>query len=349
MRDSVTVAGRRIGKNSPVFIVAEISANHGQDFNRAVALIKQAKQCGADAVKFQTYTPDTLTIDASNKYFQIRHPKWGGQTLYQLYKQAYAPWKWFKKLKKVADDVGIIFFSTAFDKTAVDFLEELHVPVHKIASFELVDLPLIEHAARTKKPLILSTGMATIAEIREAVSTAKSAGAKKVILMKCVSSYPARPEEMNLITIPHMQKMFRMPVGFSDHSLGIGASVTAVSLGASVIEKHFTLSRKLKTVDSFFSIEPQELRMLVDTIRVLKKATGKVHYGLTKEEKGNRIFRRSLFAVEDIKKGQKFTDKNIRSIRPAHGLAPKHLKSIMGGVAKKPIKKGTPLQWVLFG
>lgn len=328
-------------------IVAEISANHGQSFNRAVALIKKAKECGADAVKFQAYTPDTITIDVDNKYFRTKHPEWDGQSLYQLYKKAYTPWKWFKRLKKIADDLGIIFFSTAFDKTAVDLLETLNVPIHKIASFELVDLPLIEYMAKTKKPLIMSTGMATLSEIKEAVNTARNAGAKDIILLKCVSSYPAKPEEINLRTIPHMKKIFNYPIGLSDHTLGIGVSVTAVSLGAKVIEKHFTLSRKYKTPDAFFSIEPRELKMLVENVRIAEKALGKVRYGPTDEEKKIRRFRRSIFVVKDIKKGEIFTEENVRSIRPADGLLPKYINDVLNKKAKRDIKKGTPLNWDL--
>jgi pseudaminic acid synthase len=325
------------------FVVAEISANHAQNFKRAKDLIKKAKECGVDAVKFQAYTPDTLTIDAKNKYFYISHSKWGGQTLYQLYKKAYTPWKWFKTLKQIANDLNMIFFSTAFDKTSVDFLEELKVPCHKIASFELVDLPLIEYAARTKKPLILSTGMAELSEIKEAVSVARKSGAKDIILLKCVSSYPAKPEEMNLRTIPDMKNKFRLPVGLSDHTLGIAVSVTAASLGAVMIERHFTLSRKIKTPDSFFSLEPQELSSLVKAIRVAEKALGTVHYGLTKEEKKSRTFRRSLFAVKDIKKGEMFSKDNIKSIRPADGLKPKYLPLVLGKKAARNIALGTPL------
>lgn len=327
------------------FIVAEVSANHGQNFNRAISLIKKARECGADAVKFQTYLPDTLTMDSDNKYFRIKHPEWGGQTLYQLYKKVYTPWKWFKKLKKVADDTGIIFFSTAFDKTSVDLLEEIKIPIHKIASFELVDLPLIEYMAKTEKPLMISTGMATISEVKEAVNAAKSAGAKDIILLKCVSSYPAKPEEMNLRTIPHMSKLFNCSVGLSDHTLGIGVSIAAVCLGARVIEKHFTLSRKIKTPDSFFSIEPQELKDLVENIKAAEKALGKVHYGVTKEERKSRIFRRSLFAVKDIEKGEVFTEENVRSIRPGDGLLPKYLKKILGKKASVDIKRGIPMSW----
>ncbi|MFA5336863.1 MAG: pseudaminic acid synthase [Candidatus Omnitrophota bacterium] len=327
-----------------VFIAAEISANHGQNFKRALALIKKAKECGADAVKFQCYTPDTLTIDCNNKYFRIKHPKWGGQTLYQLYKKAYTPWKWFKKLKQACDDLGVMFFATSFDKTSVDFLEELGVSVHKIASFELIDLPLIEYIAKTKKPLILSTGMATFSEIKEAIGTAKKAGAKDIVLLKCVSSYPAKPEEMNLRTIPDMAKKFVLPIGLSDHTLGIASSVAAVCLGARMVEKHFTVSRKIKTPDSFFSLEPQELKSLVDNIRITEKALGKISYGLTEKEKTSKIFRRSLFVVKDIKKGDLFTEENIRSIRPSAGILPKYIDIILGKKAKSAIKKGTPLK-----
>lgn len=327
------------------FIIAEISANHGQSFKRAVNLIKKAKECGADAVKFQCYTPDTLTVDCGNKYFRIEHPKWGGQTLYQLYKKAYTPWSWFKKLKRIADDLGLLFFATAFDKTSVDFLEELNVPIHKIASFELVDLPLIEYAAKTKKPLILSTGMATMQEIKEAVHTAKKASTKDIIILKCVSSYPAKYKEMNLRTIPDMRKRFKLPIGLSDHTLGIATSVAGVCLGAKLIEKHFTLSRKLKTPDSFFSVEPRELKELVSNIRITEKALGDIHYGLTKQEKKSRVFRRSLFAVKDIKKGEVLTEENIRSVRPANGVLPKYYNMLLGKKVSCDIKKGTPLKW----
>ena len=346
--DRVSVRKTRIREKQAVFWVAEVSANHGGNFNRAVALIKKAKQCGADAVKFQTYTPETLTINVDNKYFRITHPQWGGQTLYELYKKASTPWNWFKKLKKVADDIGIIFFSTAFDKTAVDLLEEINVPIHKIASFELVDLSLIEYAAKTHKPLILSTGMADICEIQEAVTTARKAGAEDITLLKCVSSYPAKPEEMNLRTIPHMRELFQCPVGLSDHSLGIGASLCAVALGATVIEKHFIQSRKIKTPDSFFSIEPQELKQLVESARIVEQALGEVHYGLTEEQRKSRAFRRSLFVIQDMKKGEVFTEDNIRSIRGAHGLSPKYAPVISGKKAGKNITKGTPLNWHLI-
>ncbi|MCK5451205.1 MAG: pseudaminic acid synthase [Candidatus Omnitrophica bacterium] len=329
--------------NNKCFIVAEVSANHGQDLKTAIKMIKEAKRCGADAVKFQVYTPDTLTINSDKKYFQVKHPKWGGQTLYELYKKAYTPWDWLKKLKKVADDNGLIFFSTAYDMTSVDYLEELEVPFHKVSSFELVDIPLIEYMAKTKKPLILSTGMASLSEIKEAVDAAKGNGAKDVVLLKCVSSYPADPLEMNLRTMPDMADKFNVDVGISDHTLNSGVSVAAVALGAKMVEKHFTLSRKMKTPDSFFSSEPHELKDLIDNIRIAESAIGKIRYGITEKEKESRIFRRSLFAVRDIKKGEIFTEENIRAIRPAGGLKPKYMKFILKKKSLKNIKKGTPI------
>lgn len=341
----IKIGNKSIGERQPSFIIAEISANHGQDFERAVALIEEAKKCGVDAVKFQAYTPDTLTIESDNEYFRIDHSEWGGQTLYELYKKTYTPWKWFKKLKKTADNLGITFLCTAFDKTSVDFLEELDICAHKIASFELVDLPLIEYAAKTKKPLIMSTGMADISEIQEAINTAKEAGAKEPVLLKCVSSYPAVPEEMNLRTIPHMKELFGCPVGLSDHCLEIGVSISAVALGADVVEKHFTLSREIETADSFFSIEPQELKELVSNIRVVEKSLGKVCYGLSDEERKIRAFRRSLFVSKDIKNGEAFTEDNVKSVRPAAGISPKYLRAVLGRKATRDIKKGIPLSW----
>jgi pseudaminic acid synthase len=335
-------------KDRPVFVVAEVSANHNQKFDLAEKMIKVAKDCGADAVKFQAYKPDTLTTDCDNEYFRIKHPKWGGQTLYELYQKAYTPWEWFEPLKKKADELGIMFFCTVFDRTSVDMLEELDICAHKIASFELVDLPLIEYAAKTGKPLIISTGMADLSEMAEAVDTARKAGAKEIVLLKCVSSYPAKPQEMNLKTIPHMRELFDCPVGLSDHSLGIAASVCAAALGADIVEKHFTLSRKTETPDSFFSIEPQELKQLVENIRIVEKALGKVYYGLTEEERKSKIFRRSLFVVEDIKKGEVFSRRNIRSIRPADGLEPKYIDTVVGRRARVDIKCGTPLSWDLI-
>jgi pseudaminic acid synthase len=330
-------------KKNKCFIIAEVSANHGQKLERAVQMIRVAKQCGADAVKFQTYTPDTLTMDSAKKYFQVKHAQWGGQTLYELYKQAYTPWDWFKALKRVADSEGITFFSAAFDPTAVDLLEALKVPIHKVASFELVDIPLIEYAAKTGKPLIMSTGLATVKEIAEAVRAARRSGAKDLTLLKCVSSYPAPDADMHLRTIPDMKTRFNCDIGLSDHSLGTTAAVAAVCMGAKVVEKHFTLSRKLKTADSFFSIEPDELKQMVEEIRRVEEMLGQVHYGLTTQEKKTRIFRRSLFVTQDIQKGEILTKDNVRSIRPAHGLEPKYLSKVIGKKSARAVPKGTPL------
>lgn len=332
-----------------VLIVAEISANHCQDLKRASALIRLAKRCGADAVKFQAYTPDSLTIDADTKYFRISGGRWGGQTLYSLYKKAYTPWSWFRRLCQTVLREQMIFFATAFDKSSVDMLEGMNVPFHKIASFELNDLALVEYVAKTRKPLILSTGMASLQEIKDAVSVAKKAGAPRVVLLKCVSSYPARPEEMNLLTIPDMAERFGCEVGLSDHTLTNEASLAAVSLGACIIEKHFTSSRQLKSPDSFFSIEPDELSSLSVQIRAVEKALGSVHYGPTADEKKNLLFRRSLFVIRDIKKGESFTSENIRSIRPGFGLAPKLYASILGKKAKRSLKRGFPLTAAAIG
>ncbi|MFH1877231.1 MAG: pseudaminic acid synthase [Candidatus Omnitrophota bacterium] len=329
------------------FIVAEVSANHGQSLKRAVEMIRKAKECGADAVKFQTYTPDTITIDSDSRYFKVRHSEWKGQTLYDLYKKAYTPWEWFGELKKTAREEGITFFSAAFDRTSVDFLEELDVPFHKIASFELVDLPLVEYAARTGKPLIMSTGMATEEEITEAVKTARGAGAGEITLLKCVSAYPAVAADMNLRAIPEMKKKYKCAVGLSDHSLGIGVAVASVALGACMVEKHFILSKRLKTPDSFFSSDAREFRRLVDNIRTAEAALGSACHALSAEEKRNRMFRRSLFAVREIKKGELFTEYNIRSIRPGNGLKPGYYNKVLGKKAAKNIKRGTPLGWEL--
>lgn len=328
-----------------VFIIAEISSNHGQDFDRAVSLINKAKECGADAVKFQAYTPDAITIDDKGGRFRIGDLRWKELTLHQLYNNAYTPPEWFAKLRKAADNAGIVFFATAFDRSSVDLLESLDVPLHKISSYELVDLPLIEYAARTGKPLLLSTGMASFNEIKQAVKAAGSGGAREVVLLKCVSSYPAKPEEMNLRTIVDMKNRLHCRVGLSDHTLGTGVSIAAVSIGARVIEKHLTLSRKIKTPDNFFSMEPAEFKDLVDNIRMAEKSLGRVRYGSTAGEKKSRCLRRSLFVVEDIGKGAAFTEKNVRSIRPAGGLHPKFLKEILGKKSDKHIKKGSPLEW----
>lgn len=342
----IHIHDREVGKQNPVYLVAEISANHHQVFDKAVELVKAAKWAGADAVKFQTYSADTLTIPCDKEYFRIGGGTlWDGRSLYELYQEAHTPWEWLPKLKDVARNEGLDFFSSAFDPSAVDFLETLGVPLHKIASFEIVDIPLIEKMAGTGKPLILSTGMATVDEIQDALNAARAAGAKEILLLKCTSAYPPRPEEIYLETIPDMERRFECPVGLSDHTLGNEVPIAAVSFGACLVEKHVTLSRSTPGPDSAFSLEPQEFKSMVDAIRIVEKAFGSPFYGASPHESKSQIFRRSLFAVEDIKQGAPFTLNNIRSIRPAHGLAPKFFKKILGRKALCDIERGTPLTW----
>ena len=349
MSTYITIKDHHIGKSSPVYIIAEISANHNQDFDQAVRIVRAAKDAGADAVKLQTYTPDTLTIRSDKECFRIKSGTlWDGRTLYDLYSEAYTPWEWQPKLKTIANEIGIDLFSTAFDPTAVDFLEEMDVPAHKVASFEIVDIPLIEKMARTGKPLIISTGMATLGEIEEAVQSARNAGATQIALLKCTSSYPALPEEMNIRTIPHLAEAFGVPVGISDHTLGIAVPITAVALGACIVEKHLTLSRAIPGPDSSFSLEPHEFRAMVEAIRTVEKALGRVRYGASGREVGSRVFRRSLFVIKDMKAGETFSLENVRSIRPGHGLSPKYLNEILGRKAAKDIERGTPLSWNLI-
>ncbi|MDA8171763.1 MAG: pseudaminic acid synthase [Nitrospiraceae bacterium] len=345
----IRIGNSVIGKDSPVFLIAEMSANHNQSFEDAVAIIRAAKEAGADAVKLQTYTPDTITIDSDKQYFRIKGGLWDGENLYNLYKKAYTPWEWQPKLKKIADELGIILFSTPFDKTAVDFLEEMNVPAYKVASFELVDLPLIEYIATKGKPVIMSVGMATLGEIEEAVNAARNAGAEQIALLKCTSAYPAPPQEINLKTIPHLARAFDVVAGLSDHTTGIAVPVASVSLGAKIIEKHFTLSRARGGPDAAFSLEPAEFKAMAEAIRTAEKAIGKVHYGLTAAEEQGRSFRRSLFAVKDIKRGEIFTEDNVRSIRPGQGLPPKYIKKILGKKAARDIEKGTPIDWDMVG
>jgi N-acetylneuraminate synthase len=338
-----------IGPGCSTYIVAEISANHKQKLNEAIELVRAAKEAGADAVKLQTYTPDTLTIKSERPEFQIGGgTPWDGKTLYELYSEAYMPWEWQPKLKKLADDLGIDLFSTPYDKTAVDFLEEMGVPAYKVASFEIADIPLIEYIASKNKPIILSTGMATLADIDEAVQAARKAGATQIALLKCTSAYPAPPEEMNLRTIPDLAKKFRVPVGLSDHTMGIAVPVAAVALGACIVEKHFTLSRSVPSPDSAFSVEPQEFKTMVEAIRTTEKALGEVRYEVSEQEAKSRVFRRSLFVVKDMKEGEVFTKENVRSIRPGYGLAPKHLKEVLGRRATRDIQRGAPLSWELI-
>lgn len=343
------IAGRRIGPGRPVFLVAEMSANHGHDLGRATRILRAAKAAGADAVKLQTYTPDTLTIDSDRDWFRVGEGSpWEGRTLYDLYGEAYLPWKWQPKLKEIANQLGMILFSTPFDESAVDFLEEMDVPAYKIASFELVDLPLIRRVAATGKPIILSTGMATLEEIREAVEAAREKGNEGLALLKCTSAYPAPPEEMNLRAIPHLAETFGLPVGLSDHTLGITVPVAAVAMGASIVEKHITLSRGDGGPDAAFSLEPDEFREMVEAVRTAEKARGEVRYGAGEREAANRTFRRSLFAVEDIAAGELLTARNVRSIRPGHGLPPKHLSEVLGRHAAVAIRRGTPMSWRLI-
>ena len=340
----IKIGDHFIGQGYPAYIVAEISANHGQQYDGAVQLIKAAKEAGADAVKLQTYTADTMTIQSDAPEFRIKGGTlWDGKTLYDLYNEACMPWEWQPKLKNIADGLGMDFFSTPFDRTSVDFLQGLGVAAYKVASFEIVDLPLIEYVAGMGKPVIISTGMATLAEIKEAVKAAQRAGGKSLALLKCTSAYPAPPEEMNLLTIADMAKKFGLPVGLSDHTLGISVPVAAVSLGACIIEKHFTLSRSTPGPDSAFSLEPAEFKNMVDAIRTAEKALGKVSYEVSGQEQKSRVFRRSLFVVKDMTAGEVFTSENVRSIRPGQGLHPRYLKDVLGRRAACNIKRGTPL------
>jgi pseudaminic acid synthase len=346
--EPIKIGAREIDQGKPAYIIAEMSANHGHSFDKAVELVRAAKEAGVDAIKLQTYTPDTLTIDCPNEHFRIGNDSlWEGKNLYQLYGEAYMPWEWQPKLKTLADDLGLHCFSTPFDDTAVDFLERMEVPAHKIASFELIDTALLRKVAATGKPVIMSTGMATLVEIDEAVSTLRRAGCRQLALLKCTSAYPSPPEEMDLRTIPHLSAAFGVPTGLSDHTLGISVPVAAVALGACIIEKHFTLRRSDGGPDAAFSLEPAEFKAMVDAVRVAEKALGRVNYDMTEKETSSRAFRRSLFVVMEMKAGDTFTKENIRSIRPGHGLAPKYLQNVLGRKATQPILRGTPLSWQL--
>ena len=327
------------------YVIAEMSANHAGSFECAKEILQAAKDAGADCIKIQTYTADTLTIDCNNEYFNVAGGTWEGENLYKLYQKAYTPWEWQAELKQEAERIGLDFLSTPFDKTSVDFLEELGVEFYKIASFELVDIPLIEYVASKGKPIIISTGMGNLEEIREAVEAIKRMGNEQIVLLRCASAYPAISNSMNLNTMVDMGKQFDVPVGLSDHSMGFIGAVAAVAMGASVIEKHFCHSRKIENPDSSFSMEPEEFKEMIQNIRTVERAKGTVHYGATKEEEGNVIFRRSIFVVKDIKKGEKFTEENIRVIRPGHGMKPKYLKVVLGKAATYDIERGTPLNF----
>lgn len=338
-----------IGPGARVYVIAELSANHGQDYDQAVRIIHAAKKAGADAVKLQTYTPDTITIRSNREYFRIGGGSlWDGRMLYELYGEAYTPWEWQPKLKQVAESLGLDLFSSPFDSTAVHFLEKMNVPAYKIASPELVDIPLIQKVAATGKPLILSTGMATVEEIDEALRAAREAGATQIALLKCTSAYPASPQEMNLRTIPEMERRFRVPVGLSDHTMGSAVPVAAVAMGACIVEKHITLSRSLKGPDSAFSLEPNEFQTMVEAVRTTEKALGEVYFGASAREQSTRVLRRSLFVVEAVRRGEPFSLGNVRSIRPGHGLHTRHLPQILGQRAARDIEPGTPLSWDLI-
>lgn len=348
--NEINIGSCRIGYNNPPFVIAEMSGNHNRSLEKALKIVEEAARTGANALKIQTYTPDTMTLNISEGAFGIadKNSLWRGSSLYDLYKEAYTPWEWHEPIFKRCEELGLICFSTPFDETAVDFLETLNVPCYKIASFENIDIPLIRKVAATKKPIIMSTGMATLGELEEAITAAKEAGCKDIILLKCTSSYPANPENSNIRTIPHMAQLFNCQIGLSDHTLGTGAAVGAVALGATVIEKHFTLSRSEGGVDSAFSMEPHEMRDLVEQARNAWQALGEIKYGPTEKEKASLQFRRSLYITKDIKAGEVLTKENLRSIRPGLGLPPKFMDTVMGKTVARDAKAGTPLTWDLL-
>ncbi|MFW5437765.1 pseudaminic acid synthase [Paenibacillus apiarius] len=344
------IQGREIGARQRPFIIAEMSGNHNQSLERALAIVEEAAKAGVDAVKLQTYTADTMTLDIHEGDFYIDDPNslWKGSSLYELYKQAYTPWEWHKPIFDRCNELGLIAFSSPFDHSAVDFLESLHVPAYKIASFENTDHQLIRKVAQTGKPIIMSTGMATAAELDESVRVAREAGCRDIVLLKCTSTYPASPENTNLSTIPHMGQLFRCPVGLSDHTMGVGVSVAAVALGAVIIEKHFTLSRADGGVDSEFSMEPAEMKQLVQECERVWQSLGNVTYGPTNSEKPSLKHRRSLYIAKDMKAGETFTAEHIRAIRPGLGLPTKFADLFIGRQVKHDVKKGTPIQWDLL-
>ena len=350
MSTEFKLGGRTIGASARPFVVAEMSGNHNQSLDRALAIVDAAAAAGADAIKIQTYTAETMTLDLKQGEFSIRDQAslWNGESLYQLYEKAHTPWDWHKTIFDRCRERGIVGFSSPFDLTAVDFLEKLNAPLYKIASFELTDLRLIERVARTGKPVIMSTGMATAAEIDEAVSTARKAGCKDLVLLKCTSTYPASPKNTHILTIPHMRELFGCQVGISDHTMGIGVSVAAVALGATFIERHFTLARADGGVDSAFSLEPAELKSLVIESERAWEALGHINYGPTEKEKPSLQFRRSVYASRDIREGELLSEENLRIIRPGHGLAPKFFPLLLGKRARRGIAAGTPMSWELI-
>lgn len=341
---TITIADRKIGDRAPAYIIAEMSANHAGSIEYAKEIIHAAKEAGADCVKIQTYTPDTMTIDCDNEYFSINDGTWKGENLYGLYQKAYTPWEWQPELKEEAERTGIDFFSTPFDKTSVDFLESIGMTFYKIASFELVDIPLIRYVASKGKPIIMSTGMGSLQEITEAVEAVYETGNRQLALLRCSSAYPAVSDDMNLAAMAALKEKFNLPVGLSDHSMGSVGAVAAVAMGGSIIEKHFCLSRGIKNPDASFSMEPQEFAAMVRDVRMAEKAVGTAKFGPSSAETGNLAFRRSVFVVKDIKAGEIFTPENIRVIRPSNGMAPKYYDTVLGKRAVEDLKRGTPLQ-----
>ena len=347
----IKIGNKEIGRSSPPFIIAEMSGNHNQSLDRALKIVEGAAKSGAHALKIQTYTPDTMTLDIDEREFHIndKNSLWNGVSLYKLYAEAYTPWEWHKPIFDRANELGMLAFSSPFDSTSVDFLEELNVPFYKIASFENTDIPLIRRVAATGKPMIISTGMATVSELDESVRAARESGCRDLMLLKCTSTYPATPENTNILTIPHMRSLFSCEVGLSDHTMGIGVSVASVALGATVIEKHFTLDREDGGVDSTFSMEPSEMAQLVIETKRAWQALGDVSYGITESEQKSIQFRRSLYIVEDMKAGDIFTSHNVRAIRPGLGLPPKNINIFFGKKIAIDAVKGTALNWDLLG
>jgi pseudaminic acid synthase len=347
---AINIQGRAIGANSIPFVIAEMSGNHNQSLERALEIVESAAKAGAHGLKIQTYTADTMTLDISEREFFVSDPQnlWQGQSLYSLYQQAHTPWEWHKPIFDRCKELGIVGFSTPFDATAVDFLESLDVPCYKIASFENIDLPLIRRVASTGKPMIISTGMASVAELDETVRTARDSGCEDLVLLKCTSTYPAKPANTNILTIPHLRDLFGIQVGLSDHTMGIGVAVASVALGATVIEKHYTLSRADGGVDSTFSMEPEEMRQLVIETERAWLSLGKISYGATESETKSLMYRRSLYISQNMKKGDILKPENLRTIRPGLGLAPKYYDVLLGKAVKQDIKKGTPMSWEIL-
>jgi N-acetylneuraminate synthase len=344
------IEDRAIGVSASPFVIAEMSGNHNQSLDRALAIVEAAAESGAHALKIQTYTADTMTLDLEEGEFFISDPNslWKGKSLHKLYQEAYTPWEWHKPIYDRARELGMVAFSTPFDETAVDFLEDLEVPCYKIASFENTDIPLIRKVGATGKPLIISTGMATVAELAESVDAAREAGCKDLVLLKCTSTYPATPENTNILTIPHLRELFGCEVGLSDHTMGVGVAVASVALGATVIEKHFTLARSDGGVDSAFSMEPDEMQALVVETERAWQALGKVSYGPTEAERQSLVFRRSLYITQDLEAGDMLTRDNVRAIRPGSGLPPKYLDTLVGMRVTRAVRRGTPLDWRLL-